>query len=64
MKDLRRFLYIIAGINTIKKRQVNYMQLEFETDNNKEYKFDGIWDSAIYAWESERQLSELYYLVS
>ena len=49
---------------TIKKGQVNDMQLEFEAGNNKEYKVDGIWDSAIYAKESTiGQLPRLYYLV-
>ena len=28
------------------------MQLKFEAGNNKEYKIDGIWDSAVYAKES------------
>ena len=51
--------------NTIKKGRVNDKQLdfEFEIGNNKEYKVDGIWDSAIYANESVGQLSGLYYLV-
>ena len=49
----------------IKKRQVNDMQLEFETGDNKEYKVDGIQDSAVYAKESiTSQLPELYYLFS
>ena len=40
------------------------MQLEFETGNNKEYKVDGIWDSAVYARElATGQLPRLYYLV-
>ena len=38
--------------NTPKKRQVNDMQLEFEASNQKEYKFDGIWNSAVYAKKS------------
>ena len=48
-----------------KKRQVNNMQLnfEFEASNGEEYEVDGIWDSAVYARESARQLSGLYYLV-
>ena len=43
------------------------MQLDFKFDagNNKEYKVDGIWDSAVYAKESAiGQLPGLYYLVS
>ena len=39
------------------------MQLEFEAGNNKEYKVDGIRDSAVYAKESASQLLGLYYLV-
>ena len=39
------------------------MQLEFKADNNKEYKVDGIQDSAVYVRESAGQLSRLYYLV-
>ena len=35
--------------NTMKKGWVNDMQLEFEAGNDKEYKVDGIWDSAVYA---------------
>ena len=40
------------------------MQLELEAGDNKEYEVDGIWDSAVYARESVRQLLKLYYLVS
>ena len=52
--------------NTTKKGQVNDMQrdFEFEAGNDKEYEVDGIWDSAVYARESVRQLLGLYYLVS
>ena len=40
------------------------MQLEFKAGNNKEYKIDGIWDSAVYTKESATgQLSGLYYLI-
>ena len=50
--------------DTTKKRRVNDMQLEFEAGDNKEYKVDGIWDSAVYAKESTiGQLPGLYYLV-
>ena len=51
--------------NTTKKRQVNDKQpdFEFEAGNNKEYKIDGIWDSAVYAKKSVSQLPGLYYLV-
>ena len=47
----------------MKKGQVNDMQLEFEAGDDKEYKVDGIWDSAIYSKESAGQLLGLYYLV-
>ena len=40
--------------NTMRKKQVDDMQLdfEFEVGNNKEYKVEGIWNSAVYARES------------
>ena len=40
------------------------MQLKFETGDDKEYKINGIRDSAVYARESARLLLKLYYLVS
>ena len=39
------------------------MQLEFEVDDNKEYKVEGIWNSAVYTKELAGQLLKLYYLV-
>ena len=44
---------------------MNDMQLDFkfEAGDNKEYKVDGIWDSAVYARKSAGQLPGLYYLV-
>ena len=50
----------------MKKVQVNDTQLDFEYEasNDKEYKVDGIRDSAVYARESAGQLPGLYYLVS
>ena len=49
--------------DTTKKGWVNDRQLEFKAGNNKLYKVDGIWDSAVYAKESiTGQLSRLYYL--
>ena len=55
--------------NTIRKRQKDEKiaeQLEFEAgSNNKEYKVEGICDSAVYIKESEAShLSGLYYLLS
>ena len=51
--------------DTTKKGQVNDTQLdfEFEAGNGEEYKVDGIWNSAVYARESAKQLPGLYYLV-
>ena len=57
------FHVLLLEQNTTKKRQMNDMQLEFETGNDKEYEVDGIWDSTVYAKESAKQLSWLYYLV-
>ena len=42
-------------------------QIEFEVgdDDSREYELEAIWDSAVYAWESELgHLSGLYYLLS
>ena len=52
--------------NTTKKGQVNDTQLnfEFEAGNDKKYEVNSIWDSAVYARESAKQLPRLYYLVS
>ncbi len=54
--------------DTIRKRRIDEttLQLEFEGDSeSKEYKVEGIWDSAVYAKESESgQVPGLYYLVS
>ena len=39
-------------------------ELEFKASNSKKYKVEAIWDSAVYASESESgQLPGLYYLV-
>ena len=43
------FYVLLLEQDTTKKGQVNDMQLKFEAGNNKKYKFDGIWNSAIYA---------------
>ena len=42
---------------------MNNMQLEFTVGNNKEYKVEGIQDSAIYTKKLARQLLGLYYLI-
>ena len=40
------------------------MQLKFEANNNKKYKVDGIWNSAVYARKlAIRKLLRFYYLV-
>ena len=36
---------------------------EFEPGNDKEYKVEAIWNSAVYAKEIDRYLPELYYLI-
>ena len=53
--------------DTTRKGQVedNMTQLEFEAGNNAKYKVEAIWDSAVYAKESEAEhLPGLYYLIS
>ena len=44
---------------------MNNIQLdfEFEVSNNKKYKVDGIWDSAIYIKKLAKLLLRLYYLI-
>ena len=43
---------------------MNDTQLKFEAGNNKKYKVDGIWDSAVYTKESTiGQLLRVYYLL-
>ena len=50
--------------NTTRKRQVDKNVTEFEDGNNEEYEMEGIWDSAVYAKESEvSHLPGLYYLI-
>ena len=63
MKDSWRFLYITAKTRCHKKKRVNNMQLEFKAGNNKEYKVDDIWNSAVYVKELAKHLLGLYYLV-
>ena len=43
---------------------MNNIQLEFEADNEKEYKVKGIRDNAVYVRKAAGQLPGLYYLVS
>ena len=53
--------------NTTKKGRVNKKVLELDVGNedSKEYKVEAIWDSAVYANESESgYLPGLYYLVA
>ena len=58
------FFVSLLEQDTTKKGQMNDMQLEFEAGDDKEYKVNGIWNSAIYAKESTTsQLPWLYYLV-
>lgn len=49
-----------------KKRQVDekVRQINFEVGNNKEYKIEAIWNSMVYARESDLgYLPRIYYLV-
>ena len=53
--------------DTTKKKWVDkrVTELELKAGNNKEYKVEAIWDSAVYASESESdQLPGIYYLVT
>ena len=53
--------------DTTKKERVDekVRQMEFNTSDNKEYKVEVIWDSAVNARESKSgHLQDLYYLVS
>ena len=53
--------------DTIRKKRVdeNVMELEFDAGDSKMYKVKAIWDSAVYAMESESgHLLGLYYLVA
>ena len=58
------FHILVLDQNSIKKKQVNDMQLKFEAGDNKEYEVNDIWDSAVYAKKSAEQLPVLYYLIS
>ena len=57
----------LLEFDTTRKKRVDEMtsQLKLEADKkSKEYKVKRIWDSMIYARESEGYLTKLYYLVS
>lgn len=43
--------------------QINKFMPEFETNNDKKYKLETIWDSAVYAKKIDKELPELHYLV-
>ena len=67
MENVQRFLRITARAGTIRKKRVDkwVTELELKAGNNKEYKVETIWDSAVYASKSESgQLPDLYYLVA
>ena len=50
--------------NTKKKWMNEFTELpEFETDDDKEYKVEVIWESTVYAKKVDRYLPRLYYLV-
>ena len=53
--------------DTTRKKRVDekVTELDFEVGDSKEYKVEAIWDSAVYAMESESgHLPGLYYLVA
>ena len=52
--------------DTIKKGRVDekVTKLEFEADDNEEYKVEAIWDSTVYATKAECHLLGLYYLIA
>ena len=51
--------------NITRKGRVDENVTEFKASNDKQYKVEGIWDSAVYAKESAAShLLELYYLIS
>lgn len=51
--------------NTLKKGRIDEMsQPELERSSRKEYEINAIYDSKVYANESEGYLPGLYYLVS
>ena len=58
------FIYFCWNKN-YKKEAGNDKQLdyEFKAGDNKKYKIDGNWDSAVYAKRSAKQLPIRYYLV-
>ena len=59
------FYVLLLEQNTSRKERVNKRVTELETGNNKEYKVEAIWDSAVYPSKSESgQLPGLYYLIA
>ena len=51
--------------NTTKKEPINKRVTKLEAGDSEEYKVEAIWNSAVYARESELgQLPDLYYLVA
>ena len=52
--------------DTTKKKRIDkkVTELDFKTNNNKEYKIEAIWYSAIYANKVESHLSCLYHFVA
>ena len=59
------FHILLLEQDTTRKERVDkkVTELDFEAGNNKEYKVEAIWDSAVYAKESKSHLPGLYYLV-
>ena len=52
--------------NTTRKERVDekVTELDFEAGNSKEYQIEAIQNSAVYIWELEGHLPELYYLIA
>ena len=48
----------------IRRKEWEFSVLEFEPDDNKEYKIEAIRDSVVYSKETDGHLPGLYYLVA
>lgn len=59
------FHMLLLEENTMRKRWINEIIMEFEFSNSKEYKYRKIQDSVIYAKELKaKNLLKLYYLIA
>lgn len=63
MENTQCFLYVLARVEYHKKGRIDNLA-ELDPSSSKEYEVEAIWDSEMYAKESEGYLSlGLYYLV-